>query len=130
MKDDCVGFNQPAATGRTETPLCHRTASLRDTQLLSAFNIQITSNQMYGSWRPIFAFVCICSFLTKCKSEARCTNRNETQLLLQCVVSWHRGGSGRRLCLFQSEDSHAAVKTTLHGPDISSVTSCRARAKL
>lgn len=57
-----------------------------------------------------FFFVFIFSFLTKCKSEARCMNQIQTQLLLQSVVSWHCGGSWRRLCLFQSEDSHAAAR--------------------
>lgn len=37
-------------------------------------------------------------------------NQIQAQLLLQSVVSWHCGGSWRRLCLFQSEDSHAAAR--------------------
>lgn len=89
--------------GRNETPRCPKPETTPCSPLPS----------MHSSYPAKYTDHCFCFYL---QSSRQMQERGTTHESKQnptpppvCAVSWHRGSSGRRLCLFQSEDSHAAA---------------------
>lgn len=79
-------FASCTTAGAEMKPLGVPNTKLHSAPLRPQCTAHIQPNIRIMAAKASFVFVFICNFLAKCKSEARRTNQNKTQLLLQFVL--------------------------------------------